>query len=138
MSKLPNADFIIKDYEEADESDLESDGYDLLIVDIEPHGDEKKVYETFKRFMKPTHLCILKHVGFIDLYGSAMADWFIDTYLKSRHVHDFFAQEDLDTGFRDVFLIMSSTPVLLDARCQEFATGAAVDKNASQHVKTSW
>lgn len=138
MSKISKARFVCKNYEEVDESDLEGGSYDLIIVDIEPHGREEQVYERFKRFMKPVHLCILKHVGSMALYGSAMADRFIDAYLKSGHVHDFYAQEDLQRGFRDVFLIMSSAPVLLDAQCQELALGNVtnwVDSGVPRHVK---
>lgn len=59
VASIPSTRLIAKDYKDVKESDLDPAGYDLLIVDIEPHGREKHVYEHFKRFMKPVHLCIL-------------------------------------------------------------------------------
>lgn len=54
--------------------------YDVVLIDIEPHGKEIEVYEKIKHVMKPSHLCILKHVCYIDLYGSYHADKFIGKY----------------------------------------------------------
>lgn len=54
--------------------------FDVVFIDIEPHGKEIQVYEKIKHWMKPTHLCILKHVAFIDMFGSTFADRFIQKY----------------------------------------------------------
>lgn len=123
ITRISSTRFTAKDYVDVDKSDLGPEGYDVLIVDIEPHGREVHVYERFKSFMKRTHLCILKHVGSLDGYGSYLADNFLRTYIKSGHVCDYYAQNDWKKEFRDVFVIMSLTPVVLDAQCQELATG---------------
>lgn len=123
VASIPSTRFIAKDYEDVKESDLDPAGYDMLIVDIEPHGREEHVYEHFKRFLKPVHLCILKHVGCLDGYGGYLANKFLHTYINSGHVCDYYAVHDWTTGFRDVFVIMSTTTVPLDAQCQKLGTG---------------
>lgn len=54
--------------------------YDIVMIDVEPHGKEIEVYERVKHALSESHLCILKHVGFIDLYGSCLADRFLQKY----------------------------------------------------------
>jgi hypothetical protein len=54
--------------------------YDIVIIDIEPHGCEIEVYEKIKKYMNPTHLCILKHIAYMDLYGDSLAKKFIKQY----------------------------------------------------------
>ena len=103
--------------------DVGTDPFDVAILDVEPHGGEALVYEKVKPFMKDSHLCILKHVGYIDLFGSRMADEFLLRYITSGNVRDFFAESDSSSRSRDVFVIMSASEVDLQARCQAHADG---------------
>jgi SAM-dependent methyltransferase len=89
------------------ELELVPNTYDVIFLDIEPHGNEIQVYERFKPFMKSTHMCILKHVSWLDLFGSNFAENFID-----KHYHqivDYFAEHTNDTlsETRDTFIIMN-------------------------------
>jgi hypothetical protein len=36
--------------------------YDIVVIDVEPHGREVEVYES-KKYLTDTHLVILKHIG---------------------------------------------------------------------------
>lgn len=88
--------------------------YDIVFIDVEPHGKEIEVYERVKHCLSPKHLCILKHVGFIDLYGSYLADRFLSKY--EEHVSDYYAESVRNIistlhQVRDVFIIFdTSTP----------------------------
>jgi hypothetical protein len=88
------------------EIDIElKDTYDIIIIDIEPHGKEIEVYEKFKKYMKSEHLIILKHIAFIDLFGSRFADIFIEKY--NENIKDYFAERSLKYDeIRDIFIIM--------------------------------
>lgn len=87
--------------------------YDIVLIDIEPHGREIDVYEKIKQCLADTHLCILKHVGYIDLYGSGLADKFLTKYEES--VADYYGETlgmgicPLLSAVRDVFIIYDST-----------------------------
>lgn len=55
---------------DASEFDLSHDyRFDILIIDVEPHGKEIEIYEKFAKYGAPHHVVILKCVGFIDLVG---------------------------------------------------------------------
>ena len=116
-----------------------NDLYDVVIIDIEPHGDEVDIYNKISKYMKPTHICILKHVGFIDMHGPFHADRFIANNIE--RIHDYFAQSSLKQGLRDIFIVMSRTPVTLDAQCQKLAKGRLAgyaDKTIRQYVLDSY
>jgi predicted O-methyltransferase YrrM len=102
--------------------------YDIVFIDIEPHGKEIDVYEKICHLMKPSHLCILKHVAFIDLFRCMFADSFIDCY--KDNIYDFFAEENgrpSHCNVRDVFVLFStSIGHYQDNRCQNLAQGNVV------------
>lgn len=82
--------------------------YDIVLIDVEPHGKEIEVYERLKHCLSETHLCILKHVGFIDLYGSCLADRFLMKY--EAYVSDYYGEctgKIISTlhEIRDVFVL---------------------------------
>jgi hypothetical protein len=83
--------------------------YDIVIIDVEPHGNEIEVYEKIKHILNESHLCVLKHVGSIDLYGSGLANTFLTKY--EQDMSDYYGES---TGprhlsplhyMRDVFVI---------------------------------
>jgi hypothetical protein len=96
--------------------------YDIVLIDIEPHGREIDVYDKIRHLLKPTHMCILKHVASIDLVGAGYADAFIDEHRDT--LWDFFGENDASSadGVRDVFVILSNEHTR-DIKCQHFARG---------------
>ena len=85
--------------------------YDIVIIDIEPHGKEKEVYEIIKSFLnESSHLCILKHVGYLDLYGCCLADRFIGAY--EDMISDYYAEGPRNMNdireIRDIFILFDS------------------------------
>jgi hypothetical protein len=83
--------------------------YDVVIMDIEPHGKEVEVYEKIKHLMKENHLCILKHVGKMDLYGAQLADKFIHNYID--RIADFYGEcnfLDSTVEIRDIFILFGN------------------------------
>lgn len=115
----------IKKTDYRDLKDVPQNSHDVVIVDIEPHGHEVEVYEEVVKYMKPLHLCILKHVGCLDVYGSGLADKFLAKYLQDERVHDYFAESDLE-GLRDIFIVMSRFDVTCHPMCQAKAKGKPV------------
>jgi hypothetical protein len=82
----------------------DNDLYDIVLIDIEPHGCEIEVYEKVKHLLKDVHLVILKHVAYITGSAGQCADKFIDKY--KNNVYDFYG-EYVTKAIRDVFIIMS-------------------------------
>lgn len=85
--------------------------YDIVIIDIEPHGKEKEVYEIIKSFLnESSHLCILKHVGYLSIYGCCLADSFINTY--EDVISDYYAEFPRNMNdireIRDIFILFDS------------------------------
>lgn len=85
--------------------------YDIVFIDVEPHSHEIEVYEKIKHCLAKSHLCILKHVGFIDLYGSSLADKFMTKY--EEEMSDYYGETSGKTipilsYVRDVFVIFDT------------------------------
>lgn len=95
--------------------------YDIMLIDIEPHGREIEVYEKFKKFMNNEHLCILKHVAFIDLFGSSFADKFIEKY--NYIIKDYFAERDINDEIRDILIVINKCNCKQDLQIQKLAHG---------------
>lgn len=112
-----------RDIYKDDLGDLPGDMYDVVIIDIEPHRNEITIYQKIQKHLKETHLCILKCIGHIDLYGSSLADKFIGHFIRSGHVCDYFAETSLNPAYRDIFVIMSRSKTDLNTRCQSLAEG---------------
>lgn len=103
--------------------DMHPHSYDVIIIDIEPHGNESSIYKRLQPLLRTAHICILKCIGDIDLHGSSMADCFLERFIKDGHVYDFFAETSLNPGYRDIYVIMTRQPTKLEKRCQRLASG---------------
>jgi hypothetical protein len=132
----PNADHIKKKveifchvskrFEDVVKYDVMQAPYDIVVIDVEPHGREVEVYESIKKYLTDTHLVILKHIGHMNTGGSSIADGFITEYMDKSVVYDYFAQSvlnPLDANFRDIFLIMQKTKCPMVGLCQSQAHG---------------
>ncbi len=82
---------------------LDNGQFDIIIIDIEPHGREIEIYEKIKHLGKDVHIVILKHVTYVNGYGAQCADNFIDKY--KDYIYDFYGEYSTKS-IRDVFLIM--------------------------------
>lgn len=87
--------------------------YDLVVIDVEPHGRECEVYDRVRRYLADTHVCLLKHVGFIDLFGSACADRFLNRHIyDERRVLDYYGVAVHNRWeMRDVYVVMTRDPL---------------------------
>jgi hypothetical protein len=65
--------------------------FDVLIVDIEPHGREIELVDIFEPYMKDEYLIIFKCIGNMDLYGSTMADNVLRHLRQASKLCDMFA-----------------------------------------------
>jgi len=81
--------------------------YDILIMDIEPHGKEREVYDIVYPALKPQHIVICKCIGFIDLYGAGMANRFLIELRDRNILHSFWGSCDLSYLTRDVVAIVN-------------------------------
>jgi hypothetical protein len=115
---------------------LPMDFYDVVIIDIEPHGEEIEVYRQVVKHLKPLHLCILKHVGFIDMCGCIYADEFLSKYIEDNKVYDYFAEYHIDIGLRDIFVIMSRNNIDCNLKCQLLAQGKPVQWGSKRKAYT--
>ncbi len=78
--------------------------FDVLIVDIEPHGRERELVDMFESFMKDEYLIIFKCIGNMDIYGSTIADNVLRHLRQARKLHDMFACISFELT-RDVFAV---------------------------------
>jgi len=79
--------------------------FDVLIIDVEPHGKEMRIYDAVVPFLAKDHLVILKCVGCMDMYGSSLADTFIEKMRERNCVIDTWKTSDSNLT-RDVFVIV--------------------------------
>jgi hypothetical protein len=85
-----------------------SNRFDLVIIDVEPHGREIDVYEKIVGHLADTHIVLLKHVCGIDIVGSAYADRFLAKYDDEGKVMDYLAVKVLNGWFhRDLYVLMT-------------------------------
>jgi hypothetical protein len=81
--------------------------FDILIIDIEPHGKEIEIYEKFVRYGATKHVIILKCVGWMDLYATLLADRFLSHLKCSNRLMDYFGIGDYNYFTRDVTVVAS-------------------------------
>ena len=102
-------------------SELPYNTFDLLIVDIEPHGREIELVDMFEPFMKDEYLIIFKCIGNMDLYGSTMADNVLKHLRETCKLHDMFAVTGCSSFelTRDVFAVCSKVSTDFDGTLYE-------------------
>lgn len=86
--------------------------FNVVLIDIEPHGKEIDIYQKIRALTTKEHLCILKCVGFIDLLGDYYQRIFSDKY-RASIVCSFSdpAPERSFSQVRDVFMVMTNSDV---------------------------
>jgi hypothetical protein len=98
---------------------LQGSTFDLVVIDVEPHGREVEAYEAVRPFLQPVHVCVLKHVGWVDTLGRACGDIFVRRYVDEGCVYDYYFPESEFTCkwscMRYLFLVLDRTR--LDAAC---------------------
>jgi hypothetical protein len=81
--------------------------YDIVIMDIEPHGRELEVYDKVYPLLNTEHIVICKCIAFIDLYGPSMANRFLCDLQQNRGIlYTFFGVSELNYMTRDVVAIV--------------------------------
>jgi hypothetical protein len=82
--------------------------YDVVIMDIEPHGKELEVYDRVYPLLSTEHVVICKCVGFIDLYGPSLANRFLKELQQNMGIlYTFFGVCELNYLTRDVVAIVN-------------------------------
>lgn len=84
---------------------LKNKQFDMLILDIEPHGREIELFDMFREFLAKEYIIVFKCIAVIDLYGSMMAHWVLEHMLNQGCLVDYFAVEHINTLTRDVFAV---------------------------------
>ncbi len=97
--------------------------YDVVIMDVEPHAGSNLLYHRFKPMLAQTHLCLLKHEAYMDIWGSYFADTFLQGRMDEGVLHDYFACRDCHKNYRDVYAILSQDAVPLTPTCQDMVDG---------------
>ena len=91
--------------------------FDVLIIDVEPHGKEIMVYDNVVSSLADDHLVVLKCVGDLDIYGQALADFFLSAMLSRKRLIDYFGVADINLT-RDIFAVVSKHDVEFDGTIQ--------------------
>lgn len=81
--------------------------FDILIMDVEPHGKEIDVYNIVYPYMRNEHIVICKCIGFIDLFGSAMANRLLLHMQAMSILHSSFGCCDINYLTRDIIAIVN-------------------------------
>lgn len=84
--------------------------FDVVIIDVEPHGKEQTIYSRIKHAIKDPALIIFKCIGHMDMYGSSLARTMLDTIYHEGKVEDalLLSYDEhvtiLSMMFRDVYV----------------------------------
>lgn len=84
--------------------------FDILILDVEPHGKEVEIYEKFARYGAAKHVVILKCVGWMGVFTTSLADRFLYHLKSTNRLVDYFGIGDCDFFTRDVTVVVSRDP----------------------------
>jgi hypothetical protein len=84
--------------------------FDILILDVEPHGKEIEIYEKFAMYGAAKHVVILKCVGWMDVFTTSLADRFLYHLKSTNRLVDYFGIGDCDFFTRDVTVVISRDP----------------------------
>ena len=79
--------------------------FHVMIVDVEPHGHETTIIESFEQYMQDDYMIVFKCIGFIDLFGTAMADRALKSLRDAHKLIDVFAVANGLRLTRDVFAV---------------------------------
>ena len=84
-----------------------SGGFDVILIDVEPHGREFELYEALIRAGKlaRTHMVVLQCIGHMGTGGAYMADQFMDALSARHRVLSMLATFDLHLT-RDVYVVV--------------------------------
>lgn len=98
-------------WEDVDPSDVGPHGhFDVMVLDVEPHGRERAIHDKFACRMTAPHLVVAKCIGFMDLYGSDLADRLLRHLAGKRVLRDYFEWGHC-FDFRDVYCVIAEGPV---------------------------
>ena len=81
--------------------------FETIIIDVEPHAHEIEIYEKVYDNLADDHFIILKCIGRMDMYGTSLADKFIDYLINKNVLVDHFAIYEGDYFIRDVLVVVS-------------------------------
>lgn len=83
------------------------DYFDIVLLDIEPHGKETEIYDLFYKYLNKNHIAIFECIAFIDLYGSAMGDKVLDHMETKGVLSDYFGVFEINYLTRDIVAIVT-------------------------------
>lgn len=86
---------------------LGSQRFDMLILDIEPHGNETELYDAFKEYMANEYMVVFKCIAAMDMFQTSYADRALRHMMDNGDLVDFFAVSELNEMTRDVFAVGS-------------------------------
>ena len=87
--------------------------FDVVIIDIEPHGREIQAYDAVASALTDVHLIVLKCIGSMEMWHTGLADFFLREMLERRRLLDYFGVSH-DELTRDVFVIATHDEVVFD------------------------
>jgi len=93
---------------------LEPDYFDIVIIDVEPHGKEDEIYSRIKHAIKDPALVIFKCIGHMDMYGSSLAKKMLHAIHAEHKVEDalLLSYDEhvtlLSMMFRDMYIAYGS------------------------------
>ena len=119
--------------------------FDVMVLDVEPHGHEKKIYDKFAPAMRPgVHLVVASCIGRYETGGSYDGETFLGDLDQASILHDYLAIGCLD--FRDVCAIVGPdaglethiNSTLLDGLLGTPAGGTYIKPCMSDDKKKYW
>lgn len=90
-------------------ANVPTDFFNVLIVDIEPHGREVELVKKCHTFLKHEFIVIFKCIGSMDIWGSALGSYAL-TYMKEHYKLIDIVHCD-SWMFRDVIAVCSKREV---------------------------
>ena len=99
---------IQKKWEEVDDMDLGDNAvFEVMVLDVEPHGDESKIHARFVHKMRDVHLVVASCIGNFDTGAGGVANNFLEALHEKNVLHDYLMLENF--YFRDVWAVVGTS-----------------------------
>jgi len=90
--------------------------FNVVILDIEPHGKEWEVYHSFLPYLEQDHVVILKCIGNMNLYASSMVYTFMDNVKEHdglelvEYIGWIWERDNIQLTYEKSFMMMNIYP----------------------------
>lgn len=114
-------------FSEDTDNKIPIDFFNILIIDIEPHGREVQLLKKYEKFMKNNYIVLLKCVGCMSLFGEKFGITAL-SYLKYNHILIDYIANGKPFVNTDIIAMCSRQPTSYEGTCSRKLSWAGNDR----------